>query len=247
MSTTASSPSTDGVTLRHGEHGPIAELGHITVQLRTDLSSPRPDEAAMLAARGDHMTDSLIETSVDEAMAGTSRDRQAFVDELIRRGHYGPFEHNTAVFTVEGISRVVMAQVTRHRHASFDVQSVRYVDFSEKSPVVPWGMATEADSWLGRVGAAAMERATDAYGWLVDRGMPSEIARYALPLGTPVNMTFSCNARTLMHVLDLRLNAKAQGETVQFSRCISELFHDWAPKTADGYQRLTQNNSLRAP
>lgn len=244
----ASTPSglDDGPELREGAHGPIAELGHITVQLRTDLSPLLPDEAAMIAARGDHMSDSLIETPVQEAMAGTSRTRQEFIDELIRRGHYGPFEHPKAVFVVEGISRVVMAQITRHRHASFDVQSVRYTDFSDKSPVVPAGIAA-ADGVIGRVATGAMERAFDAYRWLVDHGLDSELARYALPLSTPVNMTFSANPRTLMHVLDLRLNAKAQGETAQFSKCVSELFHHWAPKTADGYQRLTQTNSLRAP
>jgi len=46
-------------------------------------------------------------------------------------GHYGPFEHPSATFAAEGMSRACMAQLTRHRHVSFDVQSMRYVAFDE--------------------------------------------------------------------------------------------------------------------
>jgi thymidylate synthase (FAD) len=194
-----------------------------------------------MAARGDYMDDSLVETDFDAAMDGTEKDLQGLLDQLVLRGHFGPFEHNTAVIRVEGVSRVVMAQVTRHRHMSFDVQSQRYVDFSDVEPVVP-----HVNNYADEV-AAQMEDAIESYNEWVENGMDKEKARYVLPLGTPVNMTMSGNLRAMWHFLDLRNNAKAQPETQRFARKVCGQLRDWAPKSMDAYERKTNNNSLRAP
>ncbi len=40
-------------------------------------------------------------------------------------------------FRIEGISRVTLAQLTRHRLASFSVQSQRYVKMNDWKAVIP--------------------------------------------------------------------------------------------------------------
>jgi thymidylate synthase (FAD) len=77
--------------------------------------------------------------------------------------------------------------------------------------------------------------------------MPEEDARYILPLGTKVNLTFSANARTLMHVLDLRYNAKAQWEIREFAKAVLDEAYEWAPVTFEAYEKYTRNNSLLSP
>ena len=230
----------------------------MNIQLRDEYCTPNPDELAAMAARGDYLSDSLVDTTFDEAMEGTEKDHQAFLDDLLYRGHFGPFEHAQASFFVEGLSRTAMAQVTRHRHMSFDVQSQRYVDFSEKEPVIPPSFNRKLpDDLLSRRNERVYTfedmlnhhwyNSIKYYGRAIDRGIPKEDARFFLPLATPVNMTMSANPRTLMHFNDLRNNAKAQWEAQEFASLVYEEAMKWAPKTFDAYDRKTNNNSLRAP
>lgn len=218
------------------------------VELRDEYCTPEPDQIAAMAARGDYMSDSLVGTDFDEAMDG--RDLQEFLDDKVYRGHFGVFEHPQASFFVEGLSRSAMAQVTRHRHMSFDVQSMRYVDFSEKGPVIPPSFSDMRDNreqlWTDRY-TSHWEQSLQHYKDAIDHGIPKEDARFFLPIGTPVNMTLSANPRTLMHFFDLRNNTKAQWEAQQFAQLLSKKAEEWAPKTFSAYERKTNNNSLRAP
>jgi len=107
------------------------------VELQTERSTDNPVETAIMAARGDYREDSLVGASFEEVMEGTDKDKREFVEHMISRGHWGPLEHSQAFFAVEGISRVTMAQITRHRHMSFDVQSMRYVNFGRSDGKCP--------------------------------------------------------------------------------------------------------------
>ena len=63
---------------------------------------------------------SLIET----------KDQKAFVEKIMSMGHESVLEHVSFTFLIEGVSRVLLAQLTRHRIASFSVQSQRYVSYA---------------------------------------------------------------------------------------------------------------------
>jgi len=73
---------------------------------------------------------------LDEYVQTEARKR-AFIEKQLSRGHFGPFEHVSISFSIKGVSRSLMAQLTRHRHMTFDIQSQRYVDFSDKDAVLP--------------------------------------------------------------------------------------------------------------
>ena len=191
-------------------------------------------------------------------MENTEKSREELIAGLLRSGHFGPFEHPSAYFAVENISRVAMAQVTRHRHMSFDVQSQRYVDFSDKDPVVPPSFVDEGSNryYSNRHGEEATweevmnvhwRKCVDKYTDAIDSGIPKEDARFFLPQATPVNLTFSANPRSLMHFFDLRHNMKAQWEAREFASQVLDEAKEWAPLTFDGYEQYINNNSLRAP
>lgn len=182
------------------------------------------------------------------------RARQyALLERLFRRGHWGPFEHPQITLAVDGVSRSCMAQITRHRHASFDVQSQRYVDFSSKEDQVkvPKSITEQnhATRGTGTVELDAVDRdyveesfealADDAFDWyerMVDHGMPKEDARFLLPIGTKVNFTVSVNARMLLHIEDMRKTGEAQWEIREMTEMIHDEFVDWMPMTAHLYE-----------
>lgn len=226
------------------------EIKSVTTGVEGDLT---PDEAVAMAARGDYMEGSLVGTGIEEAMEGASRPLEEFIPELLRRGHFGPTEHVQFFFAVEDISRTAMAQVTRHRHMSFDVQSQRYANFSGKDPVIPPTLAetpvsrpNSKDNW-GLVLERRWKTAVQDYDDAIEDGIPKEDARFFLPQATPVNLTFSANMRSLMHFFDLRNNMKAQWEARDFASRLLELVKEEAPITFEAYEKHLNNNSLRAP
>jgi thymidylate synthase (FAD) len=162
-----------------------------------------------------------------------------------------------------------MAQITRHRHVSFDVQSMRYVSFDEVDPadvregemVVTPPSATDPD-WVGRnqktgqvdeetvaereeVFRESVARSVEEYQRLLDLGMPPEDARFVLPIGTEVNMVMSMNARMLMHVADMRAAADAQWEIREMTERVLDLASEWCPITFDHYESEMKNRKNR--
>ncbi|QIR31217.1 thymidylate synthase [Halorubrum virus Serpecor1] len=232
------------------------------VELKTEYSTPNADDVPVMAARGDYMSESLVGKTVEDALAGTSKTQEELLKELLRRGHFGPFEHIQAFFAVEGLSRSAMAQVTRHRHMSFDVQSQRYCDFSEKNIVVPPGdknNPSAEDVVLGQYDGAVEDftgrdafeghfvNSVELYERLIEQGMAKEDARFVLPIGVEVDLTFSANARTLMHFFDLRKNMKAQWEAREFATKVLDECMEWSPLVFSAYEEVTNNNSIIAP
>lgn len=230
------------------------------IRLRPELSTSNPDDAAILAGRGDYLEESLVNKDVHEVLEGvqTGSDEydpdeaaQTLHKHLISRGHFGCYEHAQAYFVAEGVSRVTMAQVTRHRLMSFDVQSMRYCNFSDAEPVIPNsfeenGVESELkDHWMASI---------DRYNYLIDQGVPKEDARFVLPLATKVNMSFSANARTLMHFIDMRDAGDVQGADSEnpegayaFAKQVLDEAEDWAPETFETYKTHAKGSSKKAP
>jgi thymidylate synthase (FAD) len=58
----------------------------------------------------------------------TTNNIEGFIQMLADMGHESPFEHVSFTFAVEDVSRVLEQQLTRHRIASYSIQSGRYVE-----------------------------------------------------------------------------------------------------------------------
>ena len=57
------------------------------------------------------------------------------VKGCIKSGHHSVLEHASFTFRITGVSRSLLAQLTRHRLASFSVQSQRYCSYADDHPV----------------------------------------------------------------------------------------------------------------
>ena len=89
------------------------------------MATPDPELIVSMGAK-------LCYSKADiEQLQKTAKSAE-FIDRLTQMGHLSPIEHASFSFGVEGVSRALLAQITRHRLASFSVQSQRYVNQSAK-------------------------------------------------------------------------------------------------------------------
>lgn len=220
------------------------------------------DRLVCTSARGDYMNRSLVGVDLNnyndfkeimEPVEGeTLRQKQEnLIRKLLKRGHYGPAEHISITFAIEGVSRVCMAQLTRHRHASFDISSMRYNDFSDPEMVTP--PSIEDDQVVNREDGLveldfddrkgefneSIEESIKTYRKLVDNGVPKEDARFVLPLSTAVDMTMTVNLRTLLHIANLRAKADAQSEIRDLTEMLLDEAEDVAPITMEVWDEMT--------
>ena len=134
--------------------------------------------------------------------------RQGFVKGLIKNGHETPLEFAHATFDIEGVSRALLSQLTRHRiGVSFCVQSQRYVDVKDAEFVMPYKALQATDACYDFV-----KSAKKFYNTLVENDVPKEDARMFLPMGISTNIAMCVNFRELRHILSLRLDKHAQWE-----------------------------------
>lgn len=171
-----------------------------------------PDEVVALGARLCY-----AQADVETLRERISRkDQAAFIAGVMARGHLSVIEHATFTFAIEGVSRALLAQITRHRIASFSVQSQRYVSMQGFDYVVPPAIAALGREARARF-AQQMETISSWYEeWqrlLGDAGEKSnEDARFVLPNACATRMVVTMNARELLHFFSLRCCQRAQWE-----------------------------------
>ena len=175
--------------------------------------TPDPDEIVALGAR-------LCYAQADiEALRERveSRDQQKYIAGVMERGHLSVTEHATFTFAVEGVSRALLAQLTRHRIASFSVQSQRYVSMADGFDyVIPPSISA-----LGEEEEAEFIRQMNTmHAWYCQwqeklggaKEKANEDARFVLPNAAATRLLVTMNARELMHFFELRCCGRAQWE-----------------------------------
>lgn len=132
---------------------------------------------------------------------GTDADR--LIRMIHSSGHVSTLEHLSYTFAVEGVSRALLAQLTRHRVGfSFSVQSQRYVKFGSDDRsggfdyVVP-GKIVGNDK-AERYFHDAMNDLQHYYDILREAGVPAEDARAVLPNAAACNLVLTVNLRALL-------------------------------------------------
>ena len=105
------------------------------IRMKVKLLAYTPDPEKLVAAAAKNCYSS---TDVDSVLDGLTEEKtESFVNMLSEIGHESPIEHVSFTFAIEGVSRSLLAQITRHRIASFSVQSQRYVREKGFEYVVP--------------------------------------------------------------------------------------------------------------
>lgn len=134
---------------------------------------------------------------------------RALIMKLKDLEHESPFEHVNYTFAIEGISRACSHQLVRHRIASYNQQSQRYVKETNFDYIIPHTIRSQDQL---EVFYRAMRHAQEAYNELCELGVNKEDARYVLPNATETKIIMTINARSLKNLFDLRCEKDAQWE-----------------------------------
>lgn len=140
---------------------------------------------------------------------------------LIKAEHMSVFEHCSMTILVKGISRSLLAQLTRQRTFSFTSGSQHYQDYREHPCVVGEELA---ESCL------PLHASIRAYSNLVDGGMKPEEARQVLPNAAAVNLMITMDACNMIKFFRARRCERNVEEMITFADKLHTLAVDWWPE-----------------
>jgi thymidylate synthase (FAD) len=141
----------------------------------------------------------------------TNKEIKRLLGKVISSGHYSVLEHASFTFGIEDVSRVLLAQLTRHRIASFSVQSQRYVELKDAIKfIVP--STIKRNKVLSKKYSNLLKSAEVLYKEFLEAGIPAEDARYVLSSSFVTKVIITMNARELRHFFLVRCCNRAQWE-----------------------------------
>lgn len=200
--------------------------------MQVKLISHTPNPEKLVAAAAKLCYSSSNANDILEKL--TEEETSAFIDRLIKLGHESPLEHITFTFSLEGVSRSLLSQITRHRIASYSVQSQRYVKSKETKYVIP--PSIESIPKAKEEFCKAMESLFLSYNKLTEileesyikqsdaeiininvqnkmiEKLAIEDSRYVLPNAWKTNLICTFNARSLHNFFNHRCCNRAQWE-----------------------------------
>ncbi len=191
-------------------------------------------------------------SQIDGILSGLDTEKTVnFINRLMSMGHESPIEHISFTFGIEGISRSLLAQITRHRIASYSVKSQRYVNEGQFEYVIP--KEIESDEKAKAIFIKAMEDDEKTYNELCEilsqkhynafiaEGIDEkkaksraekkaiEDARYVLPNACETKMIATFNARSLINFFHHRCCERAQWEIRDLACKMLELVKEVCP------------------
>lgn len=169
--------------------------------------TPEPEKLVAIAAR-------LCYSPVGVEDLDEKLDIEAarkLVKFVIKSGHLSTTEHVYFTFGIEGISRVLSHQLVRHRIASFNQQSQRYVKFKENYDyIIPDSIKNNKK--INKKYSSFISDIHKFYEEMLAQGIEAEDARYILPNSSETKMIATMNARELLHFFTVRCCKRAQNE-----------------------------------
>lgn len=183
--------------------------------------TPEPEKLVAAAAKMCY-SNAGVQGVMDQL---TPEKTEKFLQMLMSMGHESPLEHVSFTFGLEGVSRSLLAQLTRHRIASYSVKSQRYVNEGTFEFVTPPEIAQNPEAHA--LYQKTMTDINDAYLKLTatlrsvhEQTLPPsaaekkaiEDARYVLPNACETKLIVTMNVRSLHNFFAHRCCERAQWE-----------------------------------
>lgn len=176
---------------------------------------------------GENVCGIAAKTCVSHKIPSVQDDVSKPLKSAVSSGHESILEHWNATFSIAGISRALLAQLSRHRLISLSVQSQRYVGMGDFDFTVPKTIS-DCNKLLEKYNEY-MYVTQEFYSELVSNGIPKEDARYILPNAVTTNVVLTANARELNHIFSLRCCSRAQSEFRELANKMLRLCKEIAP------------------
>ena len=124
----------------------------------------------------------------------------------IRAGHEATLEHITLTYSVKGLSRACLQELSRHRHISLSVESTRHTLRKQ----------LEDEQWVESLADKLLPYQRELLYYSANLAKISDYGndelKYYLPEFWPTNLILTSNIRELRHILTLRTNPAALNE-----------------------------------
>ncbi len=210
--------------------------------------TPAPEKTIACAAKLCYSSSDIV--NLHDGL--TDEKAASFVEMLSEIGHESPIEHASFTFGIEGVSRSLLAQITRHRIASYSVKSQRYVKEGSFEYVTPPEIAADPETLA--IYEESMRLAQESYDKLaasltekhkkdfLAQGKDEktaarlaekkaiEDARFVLPNACETKMVVTMNARSLLNFFRHRCCNRAQWEIQEVANQMLALVNEVAPE-----------------
>jgi len=148
------------------------------------------------------------------------------VRACVNKGHHSITEHASASFYVSGVTRSLLAQITRHRQLSFCVRSQRYCKENPFTYTIPKNLSkVNIDNFKN-----AMLDAQLYYNMMSEAGAKAEDARGALPNACHTEFVVTANFRAWAEIIPKRVDRAAQGEIQELFGLIRDALQKECPE-----------------
>jgi thymidylate synthase (FAD) len=180
-------------------------------------------------------------------------DMAAFVKNILKTGHGSVLEHVNFTFSIENVSRVLTAELNRHRAgAAISEASGRYIRFGDEIPFwMPGIFKEDKKDSIELRDKKAMSRyifhemfdyAKDRYQKLVrvwDKELNSKsftkkkkitsAARRIIPIGHATGGVWTYNIRSLRHIFAMRCASAAEEEIIMVACMMLKIMQEQCP------------------
>jgi thymidylate synthase (FAD) len=168
----------------------------------------------------------------------TAKNR-GYHENILDVGHYSILEHGSITVYVEGVSRALTHELVRHRHLSYSQLSQRFVDESNRAPLVipPAFAGSPSEGRLNALLSYVDHVTRDAYKEIVHilesdgktRKQAREAGRSVLPNATETKIVVTGNLRAWRDFLHKRWDAHADAEIQEFAGLVLRELRHYAP------------------
>ena len=202
------------------EEGLQEYLGHVGAP---DWQTDAPSDGERLCEMYGRMCYRSFEPGLNPNVRRVRQGNAAYMGHIVEVGHGSVLEHAVMNFVFADVSRVFTHELVRHRSgAAVSQESLRFVRLDKLSAYVPLhireneeGMTVFAET-LQQL-EAIQQRLADVYD--IDdepkfdrkKKLTSAFRRVA-PIGVATTIGWSCNFRTLRHVIERRTDPAAEEE-----------------------------------
>lgn len=177
--------------------------------LTVTLLNATPDPLGSLAALCGIYTGRVVR-DLSEVTDDQRRDAFAQMQRTVLNGPLASLHFH---FLLEGVGRDVTHQAVRDNFSFIAQESLRFAvkeDFASEIPLPPFLAGLTEDDPRVRVWKKALNHSEDAYGMLVDNGVPAEEARKLLPHAVTTRYHWVPSLKTLLTEAGKRTCTQAQ-------------------------------------
>jgi len=187
--------------LEFNQPNPVRKDGFTRIRDQFAGLGETPERIMEFAGRWDYGPKNAAKLGETSSLNGES---VAIIRKYLSMGHESMIEMGDATFFIE-CSRVVSHELIRHRIASFQQESQRFVKYDDDDGLdmfyIPDGMPP-----------GGMLENLFQYKQLRAAGVAPQLARYVLPNAMRTRLIMKTNIREWRHIIKLRLDSSAQPE-----------------------------------